>query len=82
VWLAERQRASHGYGQDWWTTDTPDWRCIRLYEEGMAEAPANMFGWVPYPGGWSHAYQSALALRDLHLYGWRPWTTAPRCGLA
>lgn len=72
---------SHGYGADWWTTNTTDWRCIRDHEEGMAQAPANMFGFVPYSGGMSAAAQSALALSILHTAGWAAWSTARWCGL-
>ena len=81
-WIAELVAHSHGYGLDWWFTTTPDWWCIRTLEEGDAVAPANEFGWKPYPGGWSAAYQSRLALWDLHHYGWSPWSTAPACGLS
>ena len=78
---AKLRRHPHTFGADWYSTDTADWRCIRTLEEGMAQAPANEFGFVPYYGGMSHAQQSALALSILHNYGWGAWSTAPACGL-
>ena len=80
VRAATRLRASHGYGADWWSTNTPDWWCIRVREEGGQAAPGNMFGFVPFSGG-TDAQQRAEALSILHTAGWGAWSTAPGCGL-
>jgi hypothetical protein len=68
-----------GSWRDWVTTDTASWRCIRLYEEGMQQAPRNVFGFVPFNGPMSMKAQSSLALSILHNYGWQAWSTAGAC---
>jgi hypothetical protein len=77
------------------STDTADWQCIRIHESGdqynSSVAPSGAYGLIPSTWasfgytGWP--YQAAASVQDgiaLHLYnefGWRPWSSAPACGL-
>jgi hypothetical protein len=82
-WEASEVHAHGTYWRSGFTTDTPQWRCIRLYEEGMATT-GNVFGIL---GEWGEPFdvQAGKAIAIFRLNGWKwgptAWSTHTVCGL-
>jgi hypothetical protein len=77
------------------STNTADWRCIRIRESGDNYNNPNMpsgaygillstwesFGYSGWPYQAAPATQDGLALKLYHEFGWQPWSSRFACGL-